>query len=82
MNWKLYSFVIRSEKRKKILLSLKTPKTPTQIGSEVEASISHVSRTLKQFVDKGIIGCLTPKEKVGRIYSLTKEGKDILQKLK
>jgi predicted transcriptional regulator len=82
MNWELYSFVVRSKKRKKILLSLKSQKIPTQIASEVKSSVSHVSRTLGEFVEKGIAKCLTPKQKVGRIYSLTKEGKEIQEKLK
>jgi len=82
MDWELYSFTVRSKKRKKILLSLKSQKTPTQIASEVKSSVSHISRTLTEFVERGIAKCLTPKQKVGRIYTLTKEGKEIQEKLK
>jgi predicted transcriptional regulator len=82
MNWKLYSFVVRSEQRRKIILSLEKPKTPTQIAQEIKASVSHVSRALSQFAEKEIVECLTPKEKVGRVYTLTKAGKEILKHLK
>ncbi|NCN39424.1 MAG: transcriptional regulator [Candidatus Aenigmarchaeota archaeon CG_4_10_14_0_8_um_filter_37_24] len=82
MNWKLYSFVIRSKKRKDILLSLEKVRTPTEIGNKVKTSVSHVSRTLSDFQDKGIVECVTPEQKVGRVYRLTKNGKEILDYLK
>jgi len=61
---------------------LEQPKTPTQISKHVKVSTSHVSRTLAQFIDKGIAKCLTPKEKVGKVYELTEEGKNLLEVLK
>lgn len=64
------------------MLSLKIPKTPTRIGYEVNSSVSHVSRTLKQFVEKDIAVCITPEERIGRVYKLTKKGKQILEQLK
>jgi len=81
MNWELYSFVIRSEQRKNIVMALEKPKTPTQISKDVKLSTSHVSRTLSQFIDKGIVTCLTPKEKVGKVYELTDIGKELLESL-
>ncbi|MFQ5647948.1 MAG: archaellum operon transcriptional activator EarA family protein [Candidatus Aenigmatarchaeota archaeon] len=81
MKWDLYSFVVRSEQRKKVILSLKEPKTPTQIAKDVKLSTSHVSRSLADFLKKGIVSCLTPKEKIGRVYELTPEGKKILERL-
>ena len=82
MNWKLYSFVIRSKKRKDILLSLEKARTPTEIGNKVKTSVSHVSRTLSDFQDKGIVECVTPEQKVGRVYRLTKEGEKISEYLR
>ncbi len=82
MDYKLLSFVLRSKKRKAIVASLSVSKTPTEIASEVGVSVSHVSRTLKEFVGKGIVELKTPNERVGRIYELTKEGKDILKHIK
>lgn len=77
MNWELYSFVVRSERRKNIVLFLEKPKTPTEIAKEIKASTPHVSRSLKEFSDKGLVRCLTPKAKVGRVYELTEVGKEI-----
>jgi len=79
MDWDTYSFAIRTELRRKILLALKEPKTPTQIGSEINSSVSHVSRNLTNFIEKGLVKCLTPKQKMGRVYKLTPSGEEILK---
>ena len=80
--WELYSFIMRSEERKKILFILENPITPTQIGKQVGKSVSHVSRTLKHFNEKGIVECLTPDEKVYKLYQLSKLGKEVLKYVK
>ena len=82
MNWKLYSFVSRSKQRVKIILMLEKPVRPTQIAKETKLNKSHVSRTLNEFVERGIAKCLTPNEKVGRYYVLTELGKEVLKHIK
>ncbi len=79
--WDLLSFVLRSKQRQQILLKLKQPKIPTQIAKETGLAVSHVSRTLKEFVEKGLVECKTPNEKVGKIYALTEKGKRVLEKI-
>jgi len=78
---KLMSFVLKSKQRLIILRYLSNPKTPTQISDETKLAVSHISRTLKEFNKKGVAECLTPKEKTGRIYQLTKKGKQVLDKI-
>ena len=82
MNWKLLSFILKSKRRKQIILSLEVSKTPTEIASEIKVSVSHVRRTLKEFSKKNLVKCKTPNEKKGRIYILTNEGKKVLKQLK
>jgi predicted transcriptional regulator len=81
MDWKLYSFIVRSSQRVDILTILQKPMTPTQISKDLKLSTSHISRTLTQFSRKGLVKCLTPSERVGKIYELTKGGKEILEKI-
>lgn len=81
MNWQLLSFVKRSEQRQIILKSLFNPKTPTDIKKETRLAPSHISRTLKEFTKKGIVICLTPKQKIGRIYKLSQKGEKLLKHL-
>lgn len=82
MDWKTYSFVIRGSTRKKVLLSLHAPKTPSQIARETKTSTAHISRALRELEKKGLVECLTPREKRGRIYRLTSQGSDIQANVK
>jgi len=82
MDWQAYSFIVRSKQRARVILTLNKPKTPTQLGSELDISVSHISRTLREFMKKKLVECITPKEKVGRLYKLTKNGEKIRQHLK
>jgi len=79
MDWLKYSFVIRGKNRKAVLLSLSNPKTPTQIAEKLKLNLSKVSRALKELENEGLIECLTPDEKVGRIYRRTPAGEKVAE---
>ncbi|MBN2331290.1 MAG: ArsR family transcriptional regulator [Candidatus Aenigmarchaeota archaeon] len=82
MEWASYSFVVRGRTRRKVLMALEKPKTPSQISSELKLSTTHISRALKEFSDRNLVRCLTPEEKFGRVYELTEKGKELFSKLK
>jgi len=82
MKWEECSFVISSKERKKIFLCLVKPKIPTEISKELKKSVPQVSRTLKLFVNRGLVECKTPEAKKGRIYALTKKGEELLEYFK
>ena len=75
--WEDYSFIVRGKQRRKIISRLGTPKTPTELKKETKFSLTNVSRTLVLFEKKGLAKCLTPKEKVGRVYTLTDKGERV-----
>jgi predicted transcriptional regulator len=81
MSWKDVSYVIASKTRKQILLKVTTPRTPTFLAKELGLNLANVSRSLTELEKEGLIVCLTPKQKVGRLYSLTKKGKDVVSKI-
>ncbi len=81
MDWLKYSFVIRGKNRKAVLLTLSNPKTPTQIADRLKLNLSKVSRALKELEREGLIECLTPHEKVGRLYRRTSTGEKIAEML-
>jgi len=82
MEWIKYSFVIRAKNRKAVLLCLSKPKTPAQIAKELNLSLPHVSRALKELEKEGLVECLTPDEKVGRIYRRTLIGEKVIDLIK
>ncbi len=77
MDWKLYSFVVRGKNRTRILTALTKPMTPTQLKEKAGVSLSHVSHALRVLKEKGLAKCINPKDKVGKLYRLTKKGKEI-----
>lgn len=81
MDWEKYSYVSRGINRKRILLKLTTPMTPTQLTITAKVSISHVSKALRELRSIDLVECINPKEKVGKIYKRTKEGDEISQYL-
>ncbi len=77
MDWNRYGFVVGSGFRIKVLTELEYAKTPTQLSKKLNSSTSHVSRALKELSDHFIVECITPANKVGRLYQLTENGKEI-----
>jgi len=82
MSWDEISYVIASKTRKSIVIKIDTPRTPTFLAKDLSINLANVSRALTELEERNVVVCLTPKQKVGRIYSLTKKGKDILVKMK
>jgi len=80
--WKLCSYVIRGKNRRRVFLALESPKTPTQLSKELKIHLPHVSRSLNELESRKLVECLTPAEKVGRIYRLSGEGRRVLKMVK
>ena len=80
--WELVSFA-QSKIRKICLEALEDgPKTPGGIARSSGKHLSHISRAIKELVDRGLIECLTPDLTKNKIYRITKKGSAVLQKLK
>ena len=80
--WDSLSFVMRAKNRKIVLKSLVTPQTPSSIRERTKLNIKVVSRALKELSREGLITCKTPNLKLGKIYVLTKKGREILKMIK
>ena len=78
MDWNLAAYVLRSKNRPDVLNILKIPQSPTQVSKKLKISLTHASKTIRELSSKKLIKCLNEKDKLGRIYEITKEGKEIL----
>ena len=78
----LVSFVSRGKIRKVVLSNLIKPHTPTELSHIIKTHRSTTSRTILALESKGLVNCITPKEKMGRYYEITDVGKKVLEKLK
>lgn len=75
-------YVNRSSYRVKVLKSLKNDvKMPTQIAEDSGILPNHISNVLRQLKEKEIVECINPEVRKGRLYRLSDEGLDMLDKL-
>ena len=81
INQELYSWVLRGIQRKTVIKVMDRVKIPRDIGKESKISSKDTSRTLRDFVNKGIAECLNEEAKTGRLYKLTKLGKTIREEI-
>ena len=79
--YELMSFVNRGKSRKRVLKELNRPMTPTDLSNKIQIHRSTISRTLIELEQKGLVKCLTPKEKMGRYYEISEMGKKILSSI-
>jgi len=77
----LISFVSRGKVRKKVLVNLVQPHTPTELSQIIHTHRSTTSRTILALEKKGLVKCITPNEKMGRYYEITSTGKTIISKI-
>ncbi|RLE38346.1 hypothetical protein DRJ17_04170, partial [Candidatus Woesearchaeota archaeon] len=81
INIKIISWIKRGKQRRNIIKYIKEEDTPSEIANKSGYSLNNTSRVLNEFKKIGIVRCLNPKEKTGRLYKLTKKGKLIRDKL-
>lgn len=75
------SWVKRGKQRREIIVHIKNTQTPSEISKKSGYSLNHTSRILNEFKRRGLVRLLNPKEKTGRLYQLTANGKVIKDKL-
>ncbi len=76
------SWVKRGKQRREIILQISDNDTPTDIAKKSGYSLNNTSRVLNDLRKRGIVRCINPKEKTGRLYVLKPRGKLIRDKLK
>lgn len=78
-DWDEISFVISSRYRIASLRRLAVgPATPSQIASDAEVGIAHVSRALQGLRERTLVDLLVSDDrKKGRVYGLTEHGREV-----
>ncbi len=81
MDWQKYAWVKRGKRRQATLeLFNKTnkPLTINDVHTKTKIALSQASATIAELEQAGLIECLTPNEKIGKLYCITEEGKEII----
>jgi DNA-binding transcriptional ArsR family regulator len=83
-DWDVVGYVISSDHRTMVLGRLaEGPATPTQIASDVDLSVTHVSRALSSLRDRVLVELLVPEDRrKGRVYGITDEGSEAWETIK
>jgi DNA-binding MarR family transcriptional regulator len=77
----LAGFVIRSSYRKKVFTMFEKPIRPSEMAKRLDIRLTHVTRELRALKSRGLIECLNPKERTGRLYQLTAKGKRLKKEM-
>ncbi|MGC9553777.1 MAG: transcriptional regulator [Thermoplasmatota archaeon] len=76
--WNKVGSVLASKYKRKIIGYLTFGlATPRQIANGTDIRINHVSNYLSRLSDDGLVICVNPDVKMGRLYTLTDEGKKV-----
>ena len=81
-NPKAISFIARSKKRLEILkLLYEKEKSQPEIMKITKMYKSHTSRIINELLDKKLIICRNPEDRVFKFYKITALGKKILKEV-
>lgn len=76
--WNEIGFIGSSKYRKKIFIELNLNEiTPKELSKLTNIALPNVTRALKELEDTGMVECLNPDFKKGRLYAPTLMGKQI-----
>ncbi len=76
------SYILSSKRRYKIIIALYNKiYTPSALSEKTNLKIHDLSKILSELRDKGIVECINPNAKKGRLYRLTKTGEKIIELL-
>ncbi len=77
------TFVKRARNRRKVLeLLADKEKTQAELHHESGMYRTHVRRSLLELEEKKLVKCLNPKDRIYKLYKITKTGKEVLNKMK
>ncbi|MBS3155446.1 winged helix-turn-helix transcriptional regulator [Candidatus Woesearchaeota archaeon] len=80
-DYELLSF-IQGSRRKSVLSVLNEGvKTPKEIAEKCKISISNVSNTLSELVEKKLVICKNPNSHIYKYYEITNRGKELLKEI-
>lgn len=75
-------YVEKSQYRSKVLKTLaNNAKMPSQIAKDTGIVQNHISNTLRQLKDHDLVECINPEVRKGRLYRLTDNGEEIVDKI-
>ena len=82
MDYEKLSYVLRAKTRKKVVMIMDRIRMPSELKKELKIEDSNIARALRELEKANLIKCLTPKQKMGKLFTLTAEGEKIRKEIK
>ena len=85
MDWKIFAWLRRGKRRLavlKIFGDSNGPLTTNDVKTKSKIAISQASATIKELTGKELIECLNSEDKIGKLYRITKLGKECLDNIR
>ena len=79
--WEDIGLITSSEYRKKVLTQLEFPKTPSLLSKILDINKAHISKALRELMERKMIECLNPKSNKGKFFKSSNYGKEILREI-
>ena len=79
--WEDIGFISSSGYRKKVLTELNSPKIPSDISKTLDINKAHISKALKELVERKMAECLNPNSSKGKFFKSSDYGKKILKEV-
>ena len=78
----LVKYVLKSSYRVRVIKAIdRDVKMPSQIAIDSNVLNNHISRTLKQLNEHGLVELINPEARCGRLYRLTDNGLAVLESI-
>ena len=75
-------YLIASSISRKVLYALRMGyETPTSLSKFLKISLSNISTKLGELKKRGLVACINPERRKGRVYVITEKGKFLLDNL-
>jgi DNA-binding MarR family transcriptional regulator len=75
-------YLVASSISRRLLYALTSGRqTPTALSKLLKISLSNVSMKLKELEKRGLVHCINPGRRKGKIYIITEKGKFLLDNL-
>lgn len=85
MEWGIIAWLKRGSRRKSVLefvFKYNHPVSANDVKKELKIAMSQASITLKELKEKNLIDCLNTQDKIGKLYRITKKGREYLENVK
>ncbi|MGD6810411.1 MAG: hypothetical protein ACQCN3_11995 [Candidatus Bathyarchaeia archaeon] len=82
MDWTKYAWLKRGKRRQitlEVFRKSAVPLSVNDIHQRTKVALPQASATISELDEKNLIECLNPQDKIGKLYQITPEGKELIE---